>query len=86
MDEIENGIHHSVLPDVWQVVAEATKQFRTQIFATTHSLDCVTAAQSSLDPDRFRLHRLEIADKTSRCVTYEPDAIDAAVRHGLEVR
>ena len=86
VDEIENGIHHSVLPDVWRVVAEAARQFRTQIFATTHSLECVTAAQASLDPDRFRLHRLEIADKTSRCVTYEPDAIDAAVRHGLEVR
>ena len=86
VDEIENGIHHSVLPDVWRVVAEAANQFRTQIFATTHSLECVTAAQASLDPDRFRLHRLEIADKKSRCVTYEPDAIDAAIGHGLEVR
>ena len=34
VDEIENGIHHSILPDVWPVVDEAAKQFRTQIFAT----------------------------------------------------
>ena len=86
VDEIENGIHHSILPDVWPVVDEAARQFRTQIFATTHSLECVTAAHESLSTDRFCLHRLEVADGTSRCVTYEPDSIRAAIQHGLEVR
>ena len=86
VDEVENGIHHSVLPDVWRVIDEAAKQFRTQIFATTHSLECVMAAHESLNKNRFRLHRLEIADKTSRCVTYQPDAINAAIQHNLEVR
>ena len=86
VDEVENGIHHSVLPDVWRVIEEAAKQFRTQIFATTHSFECVMAAHESLSKDRFRLHRLEISDKTSRCVTYEPHVIDAAIRHNLEVR
>ncbi len=86
VDEVENGIHHSVLPDVWRAIDEAAKQFRTQVFATTHSLECVMAAHESLSADRFRLHRLEIADRKSRCVTYEPDAIAAAIRHNLEVR
>ncbi len=86
VDELENGIHHTVLPDVWRVIDEAAKQFQTQIFATTHSLECVIAAQDSLSENRFRLHRLEIADKTSSCITYEPDAIDSAIRHNLEVR
>lgn len=86
VDELENGIHHTVLPDVWRVIDEAAKQFRTQLFATTHSLECVMAAHDSLSKDRFRLHRLEIADNTSRCVTYEPNAIDGAIRHNLEVR
>ena len=86
VDEVENGIHHSVLPDVWRVIEEAAKQFRTQIFATTHSFECVMAAHESLRKDRFRLHRLEIADKTNRCVTYQPHVIDAAIRHNLEVR
>lgn len=86
IDEVENGIHHSVLGDVWQVIDEAANQFRTQVFATTHSIECVTAAHESLSTDRFRLHRLEISDNANRCVTYEPDAIDAAIRHNLEVR
>ena len=86
VDEVENGFHHSVLPDIWRAVDTAAKQFRTQVFATTHSLECVAAAHESLSTDRFRLHRLETDGKMNRCVTYEPDSIDAAIRHGLEVR
>ena len=86
VDEVENGIHHSVLPDVWRAIDEAAKQFRTQIFATTHSFECVEAAHQALGPDDFLLHRLEVSDVENRCVTYEPDSIDAAIRHNLEVR
>ncbi|MDE0553234.1 MAG: ATP-binding protein [Candidatus Poribacteria bacterium] len=86
VDDVDIGIHHSVLPDVWRVIDEAARQFRTQIFATTHSFECVMAAHESLSKDRFRLHRLEIADQTNRCVTYEPHVINAAIRHNLEVR
>ena len=86
VDEIENGIHHSVLSDLWRVVDDAAERFNAQLFATTHSLECVTAAHEALGPDRFRLHRLEVADATNRCVTYESDSIRAAIRHGFEVR
>ena len=86
IDEVENGIHHSVLPDVWRAIDEAAKQFRTQIFATTHSFECIEAAHHALGPDGFLLHRLEVSDEGSRCVTYEPDSINAAIRHNLEVR
>ena len=86
IDEVENGIHHSVLSDVWRAIDEAAKQFHTQIFATTHSFECIESAHQALGSDGFLLHRLEVDDKTSRCVTYEPDAIDAAIRHNLEVR
>ena len=86
VDEVENGIHHSVLPDVWRAIDEAAKQFHTQIFATTHSFECIEAAHQALGPDGFLLHRLEVSDEGNRCVTYEPNAIDAALRHNLEVR
>ena len=86
IDEFENGIHHSVLPDVWRAIDEAAKQFHTQIFATTHSFECIEAAHDALGPDGFLLHRLEASDAENRCVTYESNAIDAALRHNFEVR
>ena len=86
VDEVENGIHHSVLPDVWRAIDEAAKQFHTQIFATTHSFECIEAAHQALGPDGFLLHRLEVSDAENRCVTFKPNGISAAIRHNLEVR
>ncbi len=86
VDEIENGLHHSILPKVWQAVDTTAKQFKTQVFATTHSFECVEAAHEALGAEGFRLHRLEVSGTENRCVTYEPEAIAAALRHNLEIR
>lgn len=86
VDEIENGIHHSVLPEVWRAIDTASRQFNTQIFATTHSFECVRAAHDSLCGEDFRLHRLDKTDDGNRCVTYDPDTIAAALDFNLEVR
>ena len=87
VDEIETGLHHSVLVDVWRAVDEAAKQFETQVVATTHSYECIRAAHEALGSgDGFLLHRLEASDAGNRCVTYQPESIDAAMRHELEVR
>ena len=86
VDEIENGLHHSVLSKVWKVVDTAAKQFNTQVFATTHSFECVEAAHKALGAEGFLLHRLEANGTENRCVTYEPEEIDVALRHNLEIR
>ena len=44
------------------------------------------AAYEALGADGFRLHRLEVDDGVNRCMTYEPEAIEGAIRHNLEVR
>ena len=86
VDDIENGLHHSVLPDVWRAVARSAEQFNVQVFATTHSFECVEAAHEALGEGGFRLHRLEAADGVNRCVTYSAAAIGGALRHNLEFR
>ena len=86
IDEIENGFHHSVLPEVWRVIDNASKQSNTQVFATTHSRECVRAAHESLGEDDFRLHRLEVNDEGNRCITYDPESIASAIKFNFEVR
>ncbi|MYB36769.1 MAG: AAA family ATPase [Gammaproteobacteria bacterium] len=85
VDEIENGFHHSILPKMWRVVSQAAEAFETQVFATTHSFECVQAADCELE-DELALHRLEADGDGIRCVTYARDDISAAIKHGLEVR
>jgi len=44
IDEVENGIHHSVLSIIWRGLFQAAADVNVQIFATTHSLECIRAA------------------------------------------
>ena len=60
VDEIENGIHHSTLPEVRGVIEATARRFDTQIVATTHSFECLEAAHRTVDGADLRVHRLEI--------------------------
>jgi hypothetical protein len=89
VDEIENGLHHSILPKVWLVISEAARQFNTQVFATTHSMECIAAAHRAFSESKgydFHLHRLERREGTIRAITYDQETLSAAIDTGLEVR
>ena len=86
VDEIENGFHHSAVPKIWEALDELSRDFGVQVFATTHSYECVESAYSALGDRGFTLHRVESNESGNRCVTYTPDALRGAVRHHLEVR
>jgi len=47
IDEIDNGIHYSVQPDLWRLIFEGAKRMNVQVFATTHSWDCIEAFQEA---------------------------------------
>ena len=85
VDEIENGIHHSIAADIWRFILNSARELDVQVFATTHSYECVEAAQS-LDTEELMLHRIEATEGGHRCVTYHRQHIEAAVHHSMEVR
>ena len=41
IDEIDAGLHWTVIEDVWRLLVEVADRCNVQIFATTHSHDCV---------------------------------------------
>lgn len=89
IDEIENGLHYSVMEKVWAAIGYAARQHNVQVFATTHSWECITAAHrafSANDVYDFRLHRLERSGEDMRVVTLDQQMLDAAIDVGLEVR
>lgn len=45
VDEIENGLHYSALPDMWRLIFAVATRLDVQVFATTHSWDCIEAFQ-----------------------------------------
>jgi predicted ATPase len=90
IDEIENGIHYSALVDVWKALAQSARVADVQIVATTHSWECIVAAQRAFADavdDDFRLHRMDRgADGRIRAFSLGREALATAVRMGMEVR
>jgi AAA15 family ATPase/GTPase len=41
IDEFENGLHYSIQEKVWRLLFDLSKSLDIQIFATTHSWDCI---------------------------------------------
>jgi len=89
VDEIDTGLHYSVMADMWRLVIETAGRLDVQVFATTHSLDCVLALawvreKLSVGPSDVALHRIEKG--LERTIAYTPDEIVTAARHNLELR
>ncbi len=88
VDEIENGLHYSVMEKVWRAIGTAARNQDVQIFATTHSFECIGAACDAFAemPEDFRLFRLEREENRIRAVNLDTEMATTALRHGMEVR
>lgn len=89
IDEIDLGLHHSVMAKMWRMLIESARRLNIQIFATTHSIDCINALaevqkELNLTPEDLMLHRLE-AD-LHQTISYTPEEIVDAAKYDAEVR
>ena len=89
IDEVENGIHYSLLTQIWRSVSEAAIRYNAQIWATTHSYDCIAGAYEGFRdaPEALRVHRLERRDDGSTAVhSFDHAMLGRALERSLEVR
>lgn len=88
IDEIDEGIYFERMTDLWRMVRDSVSLESQQIFATTHSWECVEAAVKAFreTPEDFRLHRLERRGDDVSILTYDYELAEAAVMDRIEVR
>lgn len=88
IDEIESGLHYSVLPDVWKLIFKTAKELNIQVFASTHSKDCIEAFSDAAEesPEDGMLIRLERQGERIIAKTIEENRLELAMEHGVEVR
>jgi AAA15 family ATPase/GTPase len=89
VDEVENGIHHSAMLKVWLALATAARKASVQIFATTHSHECIEAAHRAFEESGkydLRVHRLERVAGQVRAVTSDQTTLATALDQEWEVR
>jgi hypothetical protein len=89
IDEVDNGIHYSLLSQVWRSVVSAADVYNSQVWATTHSYDCINAIYEALNdtPEALRVHRLERRTDGAVIIhTFDHAMLGRALESGLEVR
>ncbi len=90
VDEIDTGLHYQVQTDMWRLIIQTARELNIQVFATTHSWDCICALQEVLaeleDKSIVKLFRLSQKYGKLRAVEYDSEDIDIAVRQSIEVR
>jgi len=90
VDEIETGLYYEKQVDMWRLIFGIAQKLNIQVFATTHSWDCVAAFNEAIeelaDESIGKLFRLDNKYQKIRAVEYTPEVLSSAVRQGIEVR
>lgn len=88
IDEFENGLHYSVQPLVWKTIFQLAKDMNVQVFATTHSRDCVHAFQEAANesPEEGRLIRLTRKNDMVIPTVFAEDELQIVAENDIEVR
>ena len=89
VDEIDNGLHYTVMEEVWKAIAAFARSYDVQIFATTHSRECVYHAYRAFEADEeeeMRFYRIDRAYGKLRAVMYDREMLGIAFEDGLGIR
>ena len=89
IEEFENGLHWSVQSSVWKIIFRLAERLNVQVFATTHSRDCINGFEDAWRENEslgafFRLD----ADKQGQVQAraYSLDILADALETAVEVR
>lgn len=89
IDEIENGLHYSVLQDMWALIFGLAARLNVQVFATSHSRECLEAFQrvskESHEAEGL-LVRLARRGEDIRATLFSEEELEIATQDQLEVR
>jgi len=92
IDEFENGLHFSVQEKLWELIFELAKTLNIQVFATTHSWDCIeafTRAAEAKQDDGVLIKISEgVGEKKSNIIStvYEKEDLIRLTQADVEVR
>jgi energy-coupling factor transporter ATP-binding protein EcfA2 len=93
IDEIDNGLHYSVLRILWRTILQTAQSHDVQLIISTHSAEALRHLTWVLDDD-CKEYRGDVAaytliradDDTVRTYRHDYEQLDYALDHGLEIR
>ena len=89
IDEIENGLHHSIQGDLWKLIFQLAHRLNVQVFATTHSWDCIAGFQKAVEVEESEegvLTRLDYKKDDITATMFDKRKLAIATQEHIEVR
>lgn len=89
IDEFENGLHWSILPKVWNTIFRLADRLNVQVFATTHSRDCIQGFKQAWEQNESlgSFHRLDPdPENGAKSIFYSLETLSDALDMDVEVR
>ncbi len=88
IDEIDNGLHYSVMPKLWKLLGELVWKHNVQVFGTTHNDDIIRSALEAFVDKEGTLGLFRIDQRGDRHVmaSYSDEAMKGILEDHFEVR
>jgi len=88
IDEIENGLYYGVMSEAWASLFKFSQKNHTQLFVSTHSMECLRALLPVLKKNEahFCLLRTKYSNGESKIRQIEGTSFEKALEQGMEVR
>ena len=89
IDEIDTGLHWTLMKDVWRLLVEVAKKSKIQIFVTTHSLDFIQGLGALMEsqPDLaadVSIQKMHV--DLEQAVSFRGEQIRIVLEQEMEVR
>jgi AAA15 family ATPase/GTPase len=90
IDEVENGIHYSHFDKLWTIILNLSKQQNIQVFATTHSKECIESyakvAKFLANKEISYIKMTALKNGTIKASVHDANMLHYMLEDGHEVR
>lgn len=87
LDEAESGLHYTTQYKLWKLIFELSEKYHVQVFATTHSNDCINAFRKSNHTQIGMIYRLEYIKQHLRSQKYDNERqLEFLMGNNIDIR
>ncbi len=88
IDEADSGLHYTVHESLWKLIFQTAAELNVQVFATTHSWDCIEGFQKAAQEHTGEglLVRLQARGSNIIPTLFNEDELKIVTRDDIEVR
>lgn len=90
IDEIDNGVHYTSLDKLWDIILTLSKELNVQVFATTHSRECIESYCRMVEKHQARdisfITLVKNKEKQIKAIVRDYDTFTDSIHDSREVR